>query len=89
MNRLTKAALFLLSLMVALGLSACGGNAGDASKGVQVPVEKTSADADNYVVFEKTLPDGRTVGCIGWEYSGPDGKAATLECDFQHSKAGN
>lgn len=63
----------LLFVIVALGLGACGG------KSVPVSVEQPSV-SDHYATFEKSLPSGAKVECVGWRYAGPDGKGAALEC---------
>lgn len=97
MNRLTKAALFLLSLMVALGLSACGGsgtgsvtqnqNNTTEQKQPEKPKEPTQLERENgeggsFSAFTKTLQDGRVVQCVGLrEYA-----SSAVDCDFAAAK---
>lgn len=59
----------LLLMLVMAGMGACA-----------APSRAGGSDGDNYIAFEKALPSGKVVECIGWRYSGADGKGATLEC---------
>ena len=58
----------LLLMLVAVGMGACA-----------QPSTARDNPEDAYVTFDKTLPSGKVVECVGWEYQSINVGSA-IEC---------